>query len=207
MRILFQNVRLVIAIMILALVSGCDECENCDNAPRDPKVSLKFVATGTRDMTRDTLENISNSLEEIREQLETETDPDKIDSLRDEEIVLVEDSIYYSEWEVLFSSGRTHMDLIEGVGAVNSYMDTVIRDFGLPINMHADSSVYYFVYHDLIDTIKLNYKRDVVQTLDGVRMKIVELEVDSDITTFDSVWVRCGDENCSNWEMNIEAYF
>ena len=207
MRILFQNARLVIAIVILALVSGCDDCENCDNTARDPKVRLKFVATGTREMTRDTLEIISNSLGEIREQLETETDPDKIDSLSAEEIVLLEDSVYYSEWEVLFSSGRTHINLMEGVGAVNSYMDTVVRDFALPINMHADSSVFYFVYHDLIDTMKLNYKRDIVQTLDGVRMKIIELEVDKDITTFDSVSVRCGDENCSNWEMNIEAYF
>jgi hypothetical protein len=99
------------------------------------------------------------------------------------------------------------MDLIEGVGAENSYEDTVVRDFALPINMHADSSVYYFIYHDLTDTLKLNYKRDIVQTYDGVRMKIIDLEVDRGMTTFDSVSVRCGDENCSNWGMNIEAYF
>jgi len=207
MYLLFKNIRIGVVIVVLLVTAGCDTCENCDPAHTDPRVKLKFVAAGTRDMTLDTLESINLSLEEVREQLELETDQDIIDSLQNVEAGLLEDSVYYGEWESLFRTGYTRMDLIEGVGAENFYADTVIRDFALPINMNADSSVYYFAYHDLIDTLKLNYKRDIVQTYDGVRMKVIELEVDKDITTFDSVSVRCGDENCSNWEMKIEAYF
>jgi hypothetical protein len=206
-RLILYNLWLVAVAALFLFTSGCDTCENCDSVNRDPRVKIKFVATGTREMTQDTLEHISKSIEEVRDLLDSETDPEKIDSLENVEAGLVEDSIYYGGWEELFRSGYTRMDLIEGVGAENSYEDTVIRDFALPINMHADSSVYYFIYHDLIDTMKLSYKRDIVQTLDGVRMKIIELEVVEDMTTFDSVKVRCGDEICSNWEMNIEAYY
>lgn len=206
--LLFKNVRFIIVILgVFMMASGCDTCENCDPTHTDPRVKLKFVATVTSDMTRDTLESINLSLEEVRGQLELENNPDKIDSLQNVEAGLLEDSVYYGEWASLFRTGYTRMDLIEGVGAENSYEDTVIRDFALPINMHADSSVYYFEYHDLIDTLKLSYNRDIVQTYDGVRMKVIELEVDREVTTFDSVSVRCGDENCSNWEMSIEVYF
>ncbi len=205
---IFKNFPVWAAWSVLLWTSiSCDTCDDCHGVNRDPRVKIKFIAAGTMERTRDSLDSINQSLQIVRDSLETETDPDKIDSLIRVEESLQEDSAKFAGWEDLFTRGYTHMDLIEGVGAENYYADTVIRDFALPINMHADSSVYHFVYHDLTDTMEFKYYRDIVQTLDGVRMKIIELEVVQEMTTFDSVHVRCGDDICSNWEMNIEVYF
>ncbi len=206
-RVIFRNLPVLAVFTLLFWTVACDTCDDCQGVNRDPRVKIKFLAVGTLEKTEDTLESINKMLQDVRDELELETDPDKIDSLKNEKDRLLEDSTKYAGWEELFRRGYTHMDLIEGVGAEYPYVDTVIRDFALPMNMHADSSVFHFVYHDLIDTMKFRYKRDIVQTLDGVRMKLLEVKVVEDMTTFDSVRVHCRDDICSNWEMNIEAYY
>ncbi len=204
---LFRNLPVPAAFALVFWLVACDTCDDCHGVNRDPRVKINFLAVGTLEKTRDTLEYIDESLQTVRDELELETDPDKIDSLENVRNVLLADSTKYAEWEDLFRRGYTHMDLIEGAGAEYPYLDTVVRNFALPLNMHSDSCIFYFVYHDLVDTMKFRYRRNIVQTLDGVRMKLIELEVVRDMTTFDSIRVQCSEDTCSNWGMNIEAYY
>lgn len=132
------------------------------------------------------------------------------DSLQTSIDQLESDSAKYANWLKWFKGGKAMLNNISGEDVVGTsvFQDTIINtSFSLPLNMNRDESVYYFDYHGLSDTLKIQYKREVTQNLDGVRMKIFDLGIDNAETTFDSAKVRCIGLDCSNRRSSIEVYF
>ena len=141
--------------------------------------------------------------------LEATTDPEIISSLSGKLSALRPDSLSFSELYDQIRAGKTKIDAIEARGAMNleQFQDTLIREFAVPIDMQHDTSTFYFYYYGLEDTLQISYQRDIIQNLDGMRMKIKGISVNREISTFDSIRVRCYKSECSNDLTTIYVYF
>ena len=122
---------------------------------------------------------------------------------------LREDSLRFDEDYNLFRASETKIDAIEAPGSegFEQFQDSIIRDFSIPVDPNSDSSTYYFHYHDLVDTLQLYYEREIIQNFDGVRMGIRDIRVNEDISTFDSVQVKCYNPECSNDLTYVYVFF
>ena len=119
------------------------------------------------------------------------------------------DSSKFSQSSTLFRSGKTKINELDAVGAQNleQFQDTIIRDFAIPVDMRHDTSTFFFTYHDIVDTLQMYYQREINQSLDGVRMRLYGIGVNQEMSTFDSVRVKCYSSNCSNDITTIFVYF
>jgi len=189
---------------------GCEECPGCEERVKEARINIQFKADATKVHAQGLVDSLSALLEQDRILIDSIENPAMIDSLTTAIAELESDSTKYSEWLDLFRRGKTAMGQIFGEGAsdVSVFEDTVISaDFSLPLDMNRDESTYYFNYHNLTDTLKLVYKREVVQGIDGIRMRIFDLGFDASLTTFDSTVIRCIGVDCSNSRSFIEVYF
>ena len=126
----------------------------------------------------------------------------KLDDLRS-------DSIKYADASDLFRTGQVRIDRIEAPGSLGfeQFQDSIVRDFSIPVDMNNDISTYYLHYHGLFDTLQLSYQREIAQTFDGVRMRIYDIGVNQEISTFDSIQVKCYNSECSNDLTDVFIYF
>jgi hypothetical protein len=203
--------RLIYFLLLGALFFyGCEECPGCEERIKESRVKIRFNATGTLDLTEEQLDSLSTTILQQVELLDSSAFVQKADSINLVLEQLREDSTKLNEWLSLFRTGKTLINSIsgDGVSDITVFEDTTItKTFSLPVNMNKDESIYYFSYHDLVDTLKIQYDREIIQTLDGIRMRILELAVDESSTTFDSVSVNCYGSECSNQLSTVDVYF
>ena len=203
--------RLIYSLLLGSLwIYGCEECPGCEERIIESRVKIRFNAVETKDLTEEQLDSLSTTILQQIELLDSSAFAQKQDSINIVINELREDSTKLDDWLTLFRSGRTLINSISGIGVddISAFEDTTVtKSFSLPVNMNEDESVYYFSYHDLTDTLKIQYEREIVQSLDGIRMRILELAVDESYTTFDSVQVNCIGSECSNQLSTIEIYF
>lgn len=203
----------IIGGLLFFLVSvsffGCQEENDCVGCNLNPKIKIKFEATTTKALADSLLTGVKDKINIIRDSLSKDLDAMDSIELVEELTLLQMDSLKYDEMYNLLRIGKTKIDAIDAPGAMNmeQFQDTIIRSFALPVNMYQDTSTFYFTYYDHMDTLQLYYQREVIQNLEGVRMKINGIGVDKEISTFDSVRVKCYNSDCANDRTTVYIYF
>lgn len=199
-------------ILIILIVVGffsCEKEEECVGCNLNPKIKLKFEAAGTRDIADSILKEVNEKIIIFMDSLNSELSAEAKNSIIEELTLLRIDSAKYDGDLSLFQVGRTKMQSITAIGSLGfeQFQDSIIRNFSIPIDMHHDTSTYYFSYHELVDTLQVYYQRDVTQTFDGVRMRISGIGVNEEMSTFDSIRVKCYNRECSNDITAIYVYY
>lgn len=201
-------IRLFLFIFSISFFA-CTEEEECVGCNLNPKIKLKFDAIYTRPRIDSLFTAVKDSIEVRVELLSGQLSAEERSKIEDELQILREDSLKYDEPYSLFKVSKTKIDAIEAPGSISleQFQDSIIRDFAIPVDMHHDTSTFYFSYHGFTDTLQLFYQREIIQNFDGVRMKIKEIGVNEEISTFDSISIRCYNVACSNDQTTIYIYF
>ena len=198
-------------ILFLVTVSffGCQKEDECVGCNLNPKIKIQFDATETKQLTDSLFTEVKSKIAQFVDSLSTQITEQERSELLDQLSLLREDSIKYDEIYSLLRVGKTIIDVIDAPGALSmeQFQDTVIRNFAIPVDMNHDTSTFYFAYHGFTDTLQLHYQRNVIQNLDGVRMRLTDIGVNKEISTFDSLRVYCQKGNCSNDQTTIYIYF
>lgn len=188
---------------------ACEEEGECIGCNLNPKVKVKFEAKGTRLHIDSLLNLINEKIASFTDSLETDITAEQRNQILEVLASDRADSTKYQQASTLFRSGKTKIDFMTAQGAQNldQFQDTIIREFALPVDMQHDTSSFYFTYHDMVDTLQLYYHREIKQTLDGVRMKLTNIGVNDELSTFDSTRVKCYRRDCANDLTTIFVYF
>lgn len=199
----------LLPFFFIALLFACEEEEECLGCNLNPKIKLKFEALYSKPEIDSLFTSVNNKISEYVDSLSGQLSKEERALLEKELQLLREDSLQFDEPYNLFRIGKTKIDAVEALGSkgLEQLQDTIIRDFAIPVDMHRDSSTFYFTYHGFIDTLQINYQREITQTFDGVRMTLKEIEVDKEISTFDSIRVKCYNVDCRNDRTTIYIYF
>ena len=203
-----KHINIFLFLVVVSFFS-CEEEKDCVGCNMNPKIKLKFEASATRELTDSLLANINGNLIELVDSLDTQLSADDRNNILAEVSSLKEDSSKYSEMVKLFKTGMTKINSIEAPGSsgFEQFQDSIIRDFSIPVDMRHDTSTYYFTYHGFSDTLQLYYQREIAQTFDGVRMRINGIGVNKELSTFDSIRVKCYNRDCSNDLTTVFIYF
>ncbi|NJN25418.1 MAG: hypothetical protein HC819_05315 [Cyclobacteriaceae bacterium] len=201
-------VGLILSAGLFTLV-GCQQEDDCIGCNLNPKVKIKFEAVSTREVTEQALDTLNKSLKALQDALKGELTEGEKNEINAQVALLKVDSAAYGQIFDFIKAGKTQLDAIIAPGAeqMEQFQDTVVRDFALPVDMSHDTSTYYFNYFGKIDTLQLYYQRAIVQTLDGMRMKIYGIGVNAALNTFDSARVRCYDTECANNLTTVYVYY
>jgi len=197
----------IILFFFLYSCQGEDDCIGCN---LNPKIKLRFDALFTKKLTEEQLLGVKAVMSDLRDSLKNEQLADDQRAIMLSELSkLREDSVNFTEKYDLLRLGKTKIDAVYAPGSKSfeQFQDTLIRDFSIPVDMNHDTSTFYFQYFGFTDTLQIYYQRDVRQTLDGVRMKINGIGVNKEISTFDSIQVKCYKSECSNDLTTIYIYF
>ena len=199
----------ILPFIFIALLFACEEEEECVGCNLNPKIKVKFEALYSKPEIDSLFTSVKSKILEYVDSLSGQLPMDERTLLEEELRLLREDSLQYNEPYNLFKVGKTRIDAVEALGSkgLEQLQDTIIRDFSIPVDMQRDSSTFYFTYHGLIDTLQIYYQREITQTFDGVRMRLKEIEVDKEISTFDSLRIKCYNVECSNDRTTIYIYF
>ncbi len=201
---------LFILLILLFSLNACQEEDNCVGCNLNPKIKLRFEALNTKKITEENLIEVKSKMKGLSDSLAIEllTDDQRTELLSALAILRV-DSMKYADFFDLLRLGKTKIDFLDAAGAINfdQFQDTLVRDFSIPVDMNHDTSTFYFQYFGLSDTLQVHYQREINQTLDGMRMKIMEIGVNEEISTFDSIQVKCYKSDCSNDLTTIYVYF
>jgi hypothetical protein len=199
----------LLPFIFIVLLFACEEEEECIGCNLNPKIKLKFEALYSKPKIDSLFISVNNKISEYVDSLSGQLSNDERNALEEELGLLRKDSLQFDEPYNLFRIGKTKIDAIEALGAkdLEQLQDTIIRDFSIPVDMQSDTSTFYFAYHGFIDTLQISYQRDIIQTLDGVRMRISDIGVNKEISTFDSIRIKCYNVECSNDRTTIYVYF
>ncbi len=200
----------LLPFIIITFLFGCQEDEECVGCNLNPKVRLKFEALYSKPLIDSIFTSVNGKIVEYEDSLLSDDLSDEERLALEEALILLRvDSLKYDEPYNLFRMGQTKIDEVDGLGAKSfeQFQDTIIRDFSIPVDMQQDGSTFYFTYHGFMDTLQIDYQREIVQTLDGVRMRLLDVGVNGEISTFDSVRVKCYNTECSNDRTTIYLYF
>ncbi len=199
----------IIPILFIVLIFACDKEEACVGCNLNPKIKLKFESIWKKAVTDSLVNLVNEEVDKINELLEGQLTIDERKILEKELSDVKKEASMLEDELSLFRSGKTKMDFIGASGSVltNLFQDTVIGEFSIPVDMQHDTSTYFFAYHGFIDTLQLIYQREIDQTFDGVRMRLLEIGINKDINTFDSIKVKCYSLECSNDRATIHIYY
>ncbi len=203
-----NSIRLI-PLFFIIILAACDEEEECVGCNLNPKIKIKFEAITSKPYIDSLFMAVTTRIEEGEERLQDSLSVDEKTIVENSLVEFRLDSATLNEDYMLFRSNKTRIDVLEAKGAILNtlFQDTVIRDFAVPVDMQHDTSTFYFTYHGFTDTLQIFYQRDVIQTFDGVRMKINGIGVNQEISTFDSIRVKCYNVECSNDQTTIFLYF
>ncbi len=200
---------LIFAAFLLIIFSSCEEEEECVGCNLNPKVIVDFQPTVSFDLTDSLFTAVKDSIEMLVDSLSGELTQEQIQAIVSKLESLRIDSASLDEDYNLFKSGKAKINEIfaPGSNGFEQFQDTVIRELALPVNMNSDTTTYYIVFHGFTDTLQLTYQRDIFQNLDGFRMRIYDIAVNEEVSTFDSLQVNCENRTCSNDQTTVFIYF
>lgn len=196
-------------MFLLVFAMACEEEEECVGCNLNPGIKLKFEAVTSKEVFDSLLAAVKEELVLLTDSLNTELSEEQRNEINAALGVLRADSIEFDNAVKLFRSGRIRIDGIEAPGSIGfeQIQDSVINELFVPVDMQNDFSTYYFSFHDQVDTLRLQYERQVVQSIDGVRMRLNNINVNQEISTFDSVRVKCYNADCANDLTKVHIYF
>ena len=194
--------------IIIILFSSCEEKE-CVGCNLNPKIKIDFEASRSLELTDSLLRTVKIEIQRLVDSLAGELTQEQVIAIDRELLTLRSDSAVFGENYNLFRTGSARIDKIVAPGSVGFEVlsDTIVRDFALPVDMQSDTTTFYFDYHGITDTLQLHYRREIIQNLDGLRMRLLDIVVNHEVTTFDSVEVRCANRTCSNDRTTIILFF
>lgn len=205
MKSLFPGVFLFLLVTLMA----CEEEEECVGCNLNPRIKLKFEAGVTGELLDSLLSVVNTNMVDILDSLTTQLTDEERNNLMNALSLLREDSVEFQNTVNLFRSGRVRIAAIEAPGSsgFEQIQDSVVSELFMPVDMKNDASTYYFSYHDHVDTLQLIYQREIKQSIDGVRMRLSAIDVNREISTFDSIRVKCFNVDCSNDLTTVFIYF
>ncbi|MGF1638155.1 MAG: hypothetical protein ACFCUU_13840 [Cyclobacteriaceae bacterium] len=200
-------------IGLVLVMAACEDCEDCHVLFIGPFVKVDFRADSMLRESRrhlavaDTL--LSQTVRELNELLENEEDTLGFGSLI-RTLTQERDTI---RTEVRnFEGGRVFLKELRAEDGffVPFYQDTLVNVFNLPLNMDADSSVFYFTFESLFltvqDTLAVSYNRSIQSGFSRVNLIARNTQVLRH--SFDSLALRgCQSENCNSNDVIIQTFF
>ncbi|HBH24328.1 MAG TPA: hypothetical protein DDY13_13005 [Cytophagales bacterium] len=198
---------IIFLTVVAAILLSCEEdCLDCGVLNKEPFINLEFRAQSIID----TLETETDSLDSLiivkNIELDSLTGDDSLQLANEiQELSTWNDSLKTSLRD--FENGLVTVSITgDGANFLESFQDTTNNFFRIPLNMNADISEIYFDYFNMIDTLRLSYRREVYTTLDEVRIEAVNLLVD--YHSFDSLSdPSCDPTECRSDEITYEAFF
>ena len=204
-----NRIRIISWFVLILMIGSCEPEEECVGCNLNPKISIEFEPEFSLEITDSLFSGVKTEIAELVDSLTAELTTEQIAVFEEELISLRSDSISLSDAYTLLRSGKVQIHEILAPGSIGleQFADSLISEFALPVNMQSDTSTFYISYYEFIDTLQLVYERNVFQNLDGVRMKITDIGVNEEVSTFDSLRVRCGNSTCSNDQTTVYIYY
>ena len=204
-----NRVKIISWFVLILMIGSCESEEECVGCNLNPKISIEFEPEFSLEIADSLFSGVKTVIAELVDSLTAELTTEQIAVIEEELISLRSDSISLSDAYTLLRSGmvKIHEILAPGSIGLEQFADSLISEFALPVNMQSDTSTFYISYYEFIDTLQLVYERNVFQNLDGVRMKITDIGVNEEVSTFDSLRVRCGNSTCSNDQTTVYIYY
>lgn len=198
----------LLPILFLCAISSCTEENDCIGCNLNPRVKIKFETAFLRAETEQRFTQVKSTINILRDSLLKELPQNTKDIILAELAILKEDSLRLGYDFELFRTNKIQIDEISAPGSVSMEMfqDTVVFNFAMPVDMMRDTTTFYFSYHGFVDTLQIHYERSVIQNLQGVRMRLKNIGVNMETTTFDSLRVQCNRRECSNDQTTIYIY-
>jgi len=203
-----EVLRVFLMLLPFTLMS-CEEDEQCVGCNLNPSIKVKFEALETRVVFDSLLTEANDQISALEEALDSLIGQEEISTIAGSLALLRDDSTKYADAVSLFKNGRVNVDRIIAPGSVGfeQFQDTIFSELYIPVDMDNDASTFYFSFHDLVDTLQISYKRNIVQSLDGVRMRLSNIVANDELSTFDSVRVKCYNVDCGNDLTTVYVYF
>jgi hypothetical protein len=200
-----QVLKQVFPILFILLFSACAVEEDCVGCNLNPKVEISFEAINTYLLSDNLFTLVKQQIVDISDSLSGNLSDEQKEVLIDKLELLRADSTDFA----IVRSGRVRIDALQSPGAENlsQLQDTIISEFSVPIDMRHDTSTFYLAYHGYEDTLQIFYQREITRNLEGVRMKLNGIGVSEEVSTFDSLRVKCNSSECSNDRTTIYIYF
>lgn len=198
----------ILPVLFLCFISSCTEENDCIGCNLNPRVKIKFETVFLRADTERLLTQVKANIALLADSLQKELPENTREALQSAFSDLRQDSLRLGHDFELFRTNKILIDEIYAPGSVSleRFQDTVVFNFAMPIDMKRDTTTFYFSYHGFVDTLQIYYQRDVVQNLEGVRMRLRNIGVNRELTTFDSLRVQCNRRECSNDQTTIFIY-
>ena len=201
---------LIYFFVVLLLVSpGCQEEDDCVGCGIEPTVTVRFDPSISKKSIEAQLVPIYARIKVLRDSL-TLSLPDEIVTVITTNLQqLRQDSTTLNEPLAYFKTGKIRLSSVRALGTPDfeQWQDTVLNTAKIPVDMLHDSTIYFFNYHEHLDTLQVRYEREIVQTLTGMRMTLHHLSVDFDNTSFDSLIFKCPGGKCTNDRASINILF
>lgn len=203
-----RKIVLILTVLFLYAISSCTEEDDCIGCNLNPRVKIKFETAFLRAETEKRFTQVKSDIIILRDSLLKELPQNTKDIILSELATLKADSLRLGRDFELFRANRIQIDEISAPGSVSmeTFQDTVVFNFAMPVDMMRDTTTFYFSYHGFVDTLQIYYERSVIQNLQGVRMRLKNIGVNMETTTFDSLRVQCNRRECSNDQTTIFIY-
>lgn len=204
-----RSVFILLGIFYLFITSSCAPEDDCIGCNMNPKVKIEFEPEFTFELKDSLYTEVKTEIQKLVDSLEVQLSNDQITAIENALVDLRADSLTLAEAYTTLRSGKVQINEIMAPGSngLEQFTDSLISTFALPVDMQSDTSTFYISYHEFNDTLQLYYTRSIIQNLDGVRMQISNIGVNEEVTTFDSLRVKCGNSSCSNDQTTIFIYF
>ncbi len=200
---------LVGSLILLCLFQSCVE-EECGSCGISPKVMVRFDPSISRKSIETQLAPIYTRIKSVSDSLKVTTlSAEKQTRLTEELSALKQDSTTIGEPLALFRSYKARLSTFGAIGAsgFEQWQDTIVNAVGLPVDMHHDTTTFFFTYYGRTDTLQVHYTREIEQSIEGMRMTLQNVGINDAISTFDSLSLKCPNRQCSNDRATIYIYF
>lgn len=200
---------LLVSFLLACVIQGCT-VEECGTCGISPKVMVRFDPSISRKSIETQLAPIYTRIKSVRDSLNVTTlTAEKQTRLTNELNALKQDSTTIGEPLNLFRNYKAQLSTFGAVGAsgFEIWQDTIVTAVGLPVDMQHDTTTFYFTYHGRADTLQVYYTREIIQSIEGMRMSLKDIGVNEIMTTFDSLSLKCTNRQCTNDRATIYIYF
>jgi hypothetical protein len=201
-------IRVLTVLLLCSTLLSCTEEEDCTGCNLNPRIRVKFEPVKLKAEADSIFTVVKNEISDLVDSLESDLTEEEIAVIQERLEALREDSTSLNEEVALFRAGRIRISELSAPGSKGfaDFQDSVVLNFALPVNMNADFTTFYLSYHQLIDTLQLEYQRQIIQDLEGVRMQLRDIGINFEVTTFDSVRLQCNRGICNNEQTTIHIY-
>lgn len=196
-------------LFIVMALASCEEEDECVGCGIDPRMIVRFDPSLSRKAIEARLAPVNVRIKSLRDSLKLELPEAILTKVTSSLTSYRQDSNTIADPLKYFKLGKIRLMSVSapGTGYFAEWQDTVVNTVKIPVNMHHDTTTYYFNYHEHVDTLQVRYDRELVQTLTGMRMALRNMKIVHENTSFDSLIFRCPGGQCSHDRATISVLF